>query len=302
MKKLLLSVVAFATLSASAQILNVASVEKLATPVNVDAQVAGIAPDGSYILLTTGTNQGLQKFDLNTHQVMTITKAEGAGFNVAISEDGKEVVYRETVTGADKLRRSSLVKTNLDTKRAKTLVAPTRDLQGFAVRGNTVLAVNNRQLKTQAIDTKKAVEVAPVLSIQNQQLMLTINGITTTLSPNGTNESYIWPSISPDGTKICYYVAGNGAWVANLDGSNPQYIAHNCRAAKWYNNNVIVGMADEDNGEFVTASNIVAYNLNGQSQVLTDGTMMAMYPFPCANGSKIAFSTENGETYLIHLK
>lgn len=129
---------------------------------------------------------------------------------------------------------------------------------------------------------------------------MTHNGLTITLAPNGMNASYIWPSVSPDGTKLCYYVAGNGCWVSNLDGSNPQYIAHACRAAQWYDNNTLVAMADEDDGNFTTASAIVAYTLDGKKQVLTNESMIAMYPYTAKNA--IAFSTIEGETYLLNVK
>jgi hypothetical protein len=48
MKKFLLLVVAFVTtLVASAQVLNVVSVEKLDIPANTDSKIAGISPDGA---------------------------------------------------------------------------------------------------------------------------------------------------------------------------------------------------------------------------------------------------------------
>jgi Tol biopolymer transport system component len=138
------------------------------------------------------------------------------------------------------------------------------------------------------------------VTIADRKIVLKHNGLSTTLAPNGMNESYLWPSVSPDGKKICYYVAGKGCFVANIDGSNPQFIARDCRAAKWYNNNTIVAMADEDDGHFTTASAIVAYSLNGQKQVLTSNKMIAMYPYAAEN--MIVFSTLKGETYMLNIK
>lgn len=301
MKKVILSLAVFAALTVNAQILDVASVTRLATPENVDAKVAGISPDGTYVLLTSGSNQGLQKFDLTTNTLTVLTEAEGAGYNAAISSDGKEVVYRETSLGADRLRRSALVKQTIDTRKTTTVLQPTRDLEGFALQGNAVMAVERKQLKAHALDAQKAVQTLPVVSIKDRQLMLTVAGETKVLSPNGTDKSYIWPSVSPDGTKVCYYVAGQGAWVAGIDGTSPQFIGRDCRAAKWYNNNVIIGMADHDNGHVMTASDIVAYTLDGKHQVLTDGTKIAMYPYVSADGGKIVFSTDKGEAWLISI-
>ncbi len=282
---------------AAAQILEVASVEKLNTP-QMDAKVAGISPDGSYVLLTTGTNTGLQKYDLATGQVSVLTTAEGAGYNAKISADGKEVVYRETTTGADRLRRSKLVRQTLASKVTSTIVPETRDLEGYAIHGNAVLAVNKRKVSRTGTPTV----VRPVVSIRDRQLMISRGNESVVLSPNGTNASYLWPSVSPDCTKVCYYVVGRGCWVANIDGNNPQFIARQCRAAQWYNNATIIGMADEDDGHVITASAIVAYTLDGKQQVLTDKKLMTMYPYASADGKKIVCSTERGETYLINVK
>ena len=138
------------------------------------------------------------------------------------------------------------------------------------------------------------------VSIKDRLIVLKRNGLTTTLAPNGMNQSYIWPSVSPDGSKICYYVCGNGCWVANIDGSNPQYIGHKVQAAKWFDNNTLVAMATYDDGHFTTASNIVAYTLDGKKQVLTNDDMIAMYPYAMDNA--IVFSTIEGETYMLNVK
>ena len=277
MKKILLSLAVVLTgLTAVAQVLQVTNLQRLATPVTTDAKVAGIAPDGSYILLTSASNQGLTRFDLATAEATTLTTAAGAGYNVRIADNGQQIIFRETTVGKDKLRRHNMVRLNLNNHRRAVIARALRD----------VPAAN--------------ADNEPSITINNCLMELTINGETRTLAPNGTDGSYIWPSISPDGTKICYYLAGNGCWVCNIDGTNPQYIAHDCRAAKWYNNNVIIAMADHDDGHFTTESAIVAYDLNGNKQVLTDNSMIAMYPY--AIEGAIVFSTEAGETYIMNVK
>jgi Tol biopolymer transport system component len=139
-----------------------------------------------------------------------------------------------------------------------------------------------------------------MVAIENGELVLTVGTVTKVLSPNGQGLSYLWASISPDGSKIVYYVSGS-VWVCNIDGTNPQCIGK-FRAPQWYNNNIIVGMNDHDNGYYVTSSEIVAYTLDGAKQVLTNNTMMAMYPYVSADGSRIVCSTPTGEAYLINIK
>ncbi len=279
MKKILLLAIALVSIMASAQVLEVASVEKLNIPQNADSKIAGIAPDGSYVLITSQTHQGLQCFDLATAKVETITTAVGAGVDAEISADGQNVTYREVTYTADRARMTKLVSYDMTNAKKTTLVKPTRDMQRARVR--------------QAI--------APVVSIQNRELVVSVGTVAKVLSPNGQGRSYLWPSVSPDGSKILYYLVGSGAWVCNVDGSNAQLIA-DIRAPRWYNNNIVVGMNDKDNGHVVTSSSIVAYTLSGASQVLTSGNIMAMFPYASAEGKKIVCSTPNGEAYLINLK
>ena len=278
MRKTMLFVAAcLMSLAASAQVLEVASMHKLPIPAQAEMKVAGVSPDGDYILLTSGSNKGLQRYDVASNTMTTLSEAEGAGYNVQVSKDGKEVVYRETYVGKDKLRKNNIIRKNFATKKESIIARAQRSASRMATSDN---------LKS--------------VSIENRLIILKRNGLTTTLAPNGMNESYIWPSVSPDGTKLCYYVCGNGCWVSNIDGSNPQYIGHKCQAAQWYDNNTLVAMATYDDGHFTTASSIVAYTLDGKKQVLTDDSMIAMYPYATKNA--IVFSTIEGETYMLNVK
>ena len=278
MKKTMLFVAAcLMSLAASAQVLEVVSMHKLPVPAQAEMKVAGVSPTGEYILLTSGSNKGLQRYDLATQQTTVLSTEEGAGYNVQVSKNGQELVYRETHIGKDNLRKHNIVRKNLATDKVSTVARAQRTISRMATSDNLT-----------------------TVSIQNRLIVLKRNGLTTTLAPNGSHLSYIWPSVSPDGTKICYYVCGNGCWVANIDGSNPQYIGHKVQAAKWFNNNTLVAMATYDDGHFTTASNIVAYTLDGKKQVLTNDDMIAMYPYAMDNA--IVFSTIEGETYMLNVK
>lgn len=278
MKKTMLFVAAcLMSLAASAQVLDVLSLHKLPIPAKAEMKVAGVSPAGDYVLLTTDINKGLQRYDLASQTMTVLSTEEGAGYNVQVSKDGQEVVFRETNFDRNHLRQNKIVRLNMYNQRQNVVARNQRDLKQMATSDNLTS-----------------------VSIKDRLIVLTRNGLTTTLAPNGSHLSYIWPSVSPDGTKICYYVCGNGCWVANIDGSNPQYIGHACRAAQWYDNNTLVAMADEDDGHFITASAIVAYTLDGKMQTLTNDSMIAMYPYVAKNA--IVFSTIEGETYMLNVK
>ena len=207
-------------MSSMAQVLEVTSIDKVNLPER--AAVAAISPQGDYLLLTSATNQGLIKYDLTTNESRVLSTANSAGHNVKISPDGQTVVYRESTFNNKHLRQSSLKSVNLTTGATQELVKPTRDLQGYSVDATSAAAVNKGKYSSKAIGATKAQKV-PVLSINKGQLMITINGKTRQLSPNGTQFSYMWPSLSPDGTKVLFYQAAHGAYVCDLDGRNVRH-------------------------------------------------------------------------------
>ena len=280
MKKIFFSVMLLCSSTIGfAQLLDVTSTEKVNLPEGTVADIATLSPKGDYMLLSDQKKQGLQKFDFRTGEIKSVTKAPGSSYNAKISDDGNTVVFRENHFGKDRLKRTALKSVNLTTGEVKTLVQPTR--------------------KMKAVQTS----TRPEVSIQYGQLMITRNGKTEIFSPNGqSGQSYLWPSVSPDGTKVVYYLATKGAYTCNIDGSDVKFVG-NIRAPKWYNNEIVVGMNDKDNGEFVTSSSIVAYAADGsEKQVLTESDKIAMYPTATKDGSKIAFTTPQGEAYIINVK
>ena len=263
---------------ASAQLLVVVSTRQLPIHSGEELKVAGFSPKGNYLLLTNDVNNGLIRYDLATGAMNTITDASGAGWAVKISADGERIVYREKYMDANQLMKQNIVKYDMsDQKKA-------------------IVAKNQRNLN-QLVHANGANSVT---INEDLHMMLVHNGKNYILAPNGTNEAYNWASISPDGQKILYYVSGRGCYTCDLKGGNVQYIADHCRAPQWYDNNIIIGMHDEDDGKYLTASAIVAYNLHGQKQILVNKEMKAIYPY--AAEGHIAFSTASGEIYLMKVK
>lgn len=275
MKKVYLFLALAIPMIASAQLLEVGSVERVAKEAN--AKVAAFSPTGDYLLLTNTSNQGLQRFDLASKKITPITTADGAGYNVQMARDGKQIVYREVTTDANQIRRSNIVRHNFDAGQRK------------------MVAKNQRNLEAMAVEVER-----PSFSVKDRQLMMTVNGETRVFSPNGEQYSYHWASLSPNGKKVSYYISAVGCFVCDIDGSNIQFIGHNCLAPVWYNDNILVGCDTKDNGEVVLESVIVAYSLDGKKQVLTNGEQIAVFP-KAANG-KIAYSTSEGEIYVMNIK
>ena len=275
MKKVYLFLALAIPMMASAQLLEVSSTQLVTS--KADAKVAAFSPNGDYLLLTNTSHQGLQSMDLASKTLTTISRAEGAGYNVQVSQDGKQVVYREVTLDAKKNRMSTVVRHDM------------------AARQGQVVAKKQQHLAAMVADAER-----PSFSVKDRQLMMTVNGETKVFSPNGQQYSYHWASLSPNGKKVAYYISAVGCFVCDIDGSNIQFIGHNCLAPVWYNDNILVGCDTKDNGEVVLESVIVAYSLDGKKQVLTNGEQIAVFP-KAANG-KIAYSTIEGEIYIMNVK
>ena len=298
MRKTFLGVLVFMSQLIFAQGIEVISTQAL-TLDEQGAFLPKISPKGDYILVTGDDMSGLRKFDLATGEMTTITTDRNAGFNAQFADGGSTIVYRKSEYKG-RLRYTSLNSVNLQSGETKRLIKPTRNLEGVSVKDGTVLAVNNGKLVTKRIAGAKLKTIPAIPSIKNSQLYITVNGKTRQLSPNGTNVGYLWPSVSPDGTKLLYYVIDEAkAYVCNIDGSNPVSLG-TLRAPVWMGNDWVVGMVDYDNGEVVTYSQIFAVTAQGTHRTaLTDKSQICMYPSASDDASKIVYTTQKGEIYLM---
>jgi Tol biopolymer transport system component len=284
-----------------AQTVKVVSNEPVPLPTGVNGYNPVISPAGDFILITGGDLKGLQRFDLVTHRLTTLSTANSAGVDAKITDDGKTAVFRASEY-IGRLRYTSLKSVNLATGRESTIVKPTRDLEGFGVKDGTVLAIEKGALKTKKVSGKKLATTPAVSSIKQGQLYLTNGKQTRKISPAEENVSYLWSSVSPDGNKLLYYVIEHGkAYVSDLDGKNPVSLG-TLRAPRWVGNEWVVGMVDFDNGEIVTSSKIVLVGADGQNRTdLTDSSVIASNPTGSSDASKIVYNTADGQVFLMKL-
>jgi len=302
MKKLLFLLLVFASQTVLSQVIKVLSNEEIPFPSADGYFNPVLSPAGDYVIVTSADLQGIRKYDFATKKLTTITNGASAGFDAQLSSDGNTIVYR-TKEYKGHLRYTSLKSFNLETGQETVLVKPTRNLEGVAVKEGTVFSVDNGKLKVQKVAGRKLAVNPPVSSINNGQLYVTTGNSTRLVSPFGKDLSCLWSSISPDGTKLLFYVIERGkAYVSNIDGSNPVSLG-TLRAPKWMGNEWVVGMEDYDDGHVLTSSKIVAATANGAvRQDLTDSSIIAISPTPTADASKIMYNTGDGKVYLMNIK
>ena len=281
--------------------IEVVSDNPLQLPASEAAYSPVISPDGEWLLVTSNAMKGLQKYDLATGQLETITTDNGAGYNAKISNDGSTIVYR-TSEFKNRLRYFSVKSVDVATGKTETVVKPTRNVSAFGAVNGTALAVDGNKMKTKRISGKK-VESPAIAGIVNGNLVVTRDGKSKTINPVGKSR-YLWQSVSPDGKKVLFAVPENGmvAYVSNLDGSNPVRLGR-LSAPEWMGNDWVVGMVDKDNGEVVTESVIVAVRADGSDYTaLTDGSQICMYPSASMDATKIVYNTAEGKIHLMKVK
>ncbi len=280
-----------------AQLLNVQSIEKVSLPEGITINSATISPNGEFFVIAQNEQSGIHRFDLASKSISTISLT-GIPHDLKISNDGSIVVFREPRINEKRMRQIALKA--FDVKRStETTIAPfSRDLQGSAIINNNVVAVNSDKLTAKNLNGGEAKVTMPVASIRYGQLC--IDG--KVISPNGTTgNSYMWPSVSPDGTRVLYYLASAGCYVANIDGTNPVRLGA-IHAPRWYDNNTVVGMYDRDNGHEIYASRIIAISADGKvKQDLTEDASLALFPSITNAGDKISYTTPAGELFIINI-
>jgi len=293
MKKFLIAAaVLVASLSMNAEVFNVGTLQKVETSGIIDKPV--LSADGSFVVAKGA--KGLDKINLANGAKETLVEGQGL-YNVAITPDGSNVVYTRPSFNKNHLRYNAVERVNIANGKKDVLVKASRNLSsGAAVTNGTVSVVNNGRMQSKAIGANTS-DVRPVVAIYQGHLTVTHNGKTVNIDPQGRG-SYLWPSLSPDGTKIVYWCVYRGCFVCNLDGSDARPLG-NLRAAVWAGNDAIIGMKNVDDEEgAIKASSLVAADIaTGETQVLTPESVVAVFPSVNASATRVAFNDIDGNLY-----
>jgi Tol biopolymer transport system component len=142
----------------------------------------------------------------------------------------------------------------------------------------------------------------PVLFIEDSKIAMYINNEKRILQPLGKG-NYIWPSLSPDKTKLLFTLAGTGTFVSDLQGNIIAELGY-ANAPVWSpKGKWICYMEDRDNGMNVTSSNLFLISADGREKIqLTNSEdVHEMYPQFSPSGNEIVFNSSEGNIYLMKL-
>ena len=289
---------------ALAQVFTQVSVQEVQGSQPGDVRMAGLSGDGRYALVTSMSNRGLTRVSLSDGQRVTLTEAEGAGIAPVISPDGQMVMHCADTFGPDHLRRTAVDVMDVAAGHTERVVQPARELTAYSLQGTLAEVVADGQATRRRVGKAAgaAAERATV-TCSDLRLQVTRDGRTVTLTPNGDGDdvTYIWASLSPDGQRILYHVSTEGTYVCDLNGDNVQYVAFDCLAPQWYDDNTIVGMRERDDDLRIASSAIVAYTLDGARQQLTPDDDVLLFPFCSAPAGRIVCTRGNGQMVVINV-
>lgn len=290
----------------SAQKISVVETVKLTDKSQGEFYFPRNSPDGSKILFTSASYKGIWYYDVSSKKTIPFVSEEGAGYDYVFSNDNKSIIYRANNLDEMGLRRNqSLIKRNLDDMQSQVIVTA-KELStpkalasnniAYMAGGNVILKADGQRLnKTGAGD----------LAVYNVdgKIILYMNGTKKDFSPFKGGQ-YIWPSLSPDGTKIMYTEVHKGTFISDLDGNILSSLGK-ISAPNWSpDGKWVTYMVEKDNGEFITGSEIFAASSNGllKYQLTDTKDVIEMYPVWSSDGMSILFNSVDGSIYSMKLK
>lgn len=293
MRCLLAVLLAGLVLPASGQ-LRVVSTERLDLPPGHVWMAPRFSPDGSALLLTTAGYRGIWQYTPATRAVRQICDDAGAGYGFSISPDGGRVAFRRTIEGLTGNRRvQEAVEVDLRSG-VQTLLASGPDLRVPVYAGAQAVAA-----PATAGARLSAVRTTAILGIEETKIAAVVNGSTVRLDPF-IGGSYVWPQLSPDGTRFVAYEMSRGTFVADLSGNVLATFGRRdapcwTRSGRW-----IVYMDEKDDGQQITRSDIACVSADGRVTIrLTDTPAIELMPACSPVDDRIAVCTAAGEILVL---
>ncbi len=263
--------------------------------------------DGTKIFFTTDNYKGLFLYDIKTKFIKILNTETGAGYEFNADADGNLVFYRSDkyINGR---KYSTLKSMDITTGIIENILSDKRGLSTpryignnkivFSVENNlNVISVDKSLRKSTITTTDK-----PFALIENCKIALFTGGKKKMLAPLG-NKNYIWPSVSPDNSKLLFTCAGEGTFVTDLNGNIITRLGY-ANYPKWSPDGKWISyMVDKDDGYKVTSSDIYITSWNGQKKFRITDTkdIYEMYPEWAPSGNQIVVNTYNGVIQLLTL-
>ena len=255
-----------------------------------------LSPDGQKVLFTQSDYEGLNVYDIADDVVTPLASDRLAGFSPVFSKDGKSVYFLSQIR-ENMLVYREMKRVNLDGTEMSTVMEKSRGmLHPVAVDGGVVtVSDNGRKLKAKSNGGTYAYSAG-------KKIVVVKNGIEKKIAPVPTKYTYIWESLSPDGTKILFYAGGKGAYICDLDGNLVAELGKYTSPA-WCGNDYVVAVNATHDGHQYETSQIVLLKVDGSyKKELTAPVSMSMHPTASASGDRLTYNTIDGRLFLMDLR
>jgi hypothetical protein len=301
MRTVFLLLVLLLTAEAYPQSVRVRRVKRVTPEKSGSYLLAGVVPGSGNLLVAGEGYNGLSLLETRRGRMKVISNEPGAGYEPAVTADGNKVFYRSD-DFRDNRKYSSVWSYDIATGNRELLLERGRGVNPPAVTGNAVLLKSDSEMRIeQRGPVLKSGSARTFVVIEEMMPVLYRGDERKELMPNGDG-FYIWASLSPDGTMILYNYQGRGSYICSTDGK----IMHDLgriNAPRWFNNTIVIGMDDKDDGHRITSSDLVYYSLGEKKLVSLTSTPERSEMFPFAVDSRrIAFCTDNGEIYIMKVR
>ncbi len=277
----------------------------LTTPTEGSFYYPTLNPDGTGILYSSENHKGLWYKNLTSGKTVKITNALGAGYDPGFSSRRNEIIYREDKFVKGK-KLSSLISYDLIARKSLVLDEGIRDLK-ICKSSNRISYDYVRETELRSINKENTLqktnssEISVV--IENSKIVLYENNKKRIIEPLGVG-NYIWPSISPDKTKLLFTFAGKGTYVSNLEGTILKKIGYANYPSWSPDGNWILFMKDFDDGTIITSSDIFIADSKGSKffNLTEKRDDISLYPKWGNSNAEVFYNTDFGQIRKIKLK
>ncbi len=261
------------------------------------------AADAKSVFFTTSDYQGVWQYTFSTKTLKQITDDPRSGFGFTVSADGKSVAYRRTLDET-KGRVQEVILKDLSTS-AEQVVSRGENLSTPSFAGTKVVCANDANVQNLTAVTSTSRPI--VLGVENTKILLLENGTKRLLDPlksavpAGTQSSYIWPVLSPNGKNIVASEMAVGTFVCDLKGKVISRLGRRNGAVWTRDGRWLVYMKDVDDGHNISSSDLFCVSPDGRksAQLTTSKAKIELYPFCSPVENKIFCNTLDGEILVL---
>lgn len=237
------------------------------------------SPNGDQIAVTTDNYTGILVANADGTNLRTLTTEPGAGYKMAWSQDGTQIMGRVNVYD--------------NTQRVN------RQMKKWSVANGEVIAAEGVTRKAAAPQwqaTGTAYDIMVAQAGEAVNLIPELNGYKGAIVIN--------PALSPDNSTIAFQIPGHGVMLCNADGTNVRSLCKGSHPQWLPDGKSLIITRVQDNGAEFTASDIYYIDAaTGAETLLTGNTdLIPLTPAVSPDGQRIAFeNAADASIYVITL-